>query len=356
MGTENVYQVIENHVVMLSNMKSSPYYKQFDDKIDFWENNIAQITETLELLLAVQGKWSYLESIFRGPQDISKQLPQESSVFTKINTDFKIEMERINKERNAYRALIVKGFINILQDLNKKLEYIQKNLNQFLEGKRSLFPRFYFLSNDDLLEIIGQAKDPEPIQKHIKKIFEGTNTLGINKVRSGSQMQYEITTLNSQEKEVVDLRKSVLVDPRVENWLKLLLESMREALKYIFYKFWTDNMQASKKLPERDKLLKIIRATQGQVLITCAQMAWTTEVTQALIQLEATGQVNALKKARQTYKKKVENYVELVEKPGLTLLERLKLIALITIEEHNREIVERLYQLKIQSPRHFEWL
>jgi hypothetical protein len=85
MSTENVYQVIENHVVMLSNMKSSPYYKQFDDKIDFWENNIAQITETLELLLAVQGKWSYLESIFRGQQDISKQLPQESSVFNKIN-------------------------------------------------------------------------------------------------------------------------------------------------------------------------------------------------------------------------------------------------------------------------------
>jgi dynein heavy chain len=130
-------------------------------------------------LIAVQGKWSYLESIFRGQQDISKQLPQESSVFTKINTDFKNEMERINKDRNAYRALNVKGFINILQDLNKKLEYIQKNLNQFLEGKRGLFPRFYFLSNDDLLEIIGQAKEPEPIQKHIKKIFEGTHSLGI---------------------------------------------------------------------------------------------------------------------------------------------------------------------------------
>ena len=85
-------------------------------------------------------------------------------------------------------------------------------------------------------------------------------------------------------------------------------------------------------------------------------MSWTTEVTQALIQLEATGQVNALKKARATYKKKVENYVELVEKPGLANLTRIKLIALITIEEHNREIVERLYQQKIQSPRHFEWL
>lgn len=153
--TEALYQVIEDHVVKLSNMKSSPYYKQFDDKIDMWENNIAQITETLELLLAVQGKWSYLESIFRGQQDISKQLPSESSIFTKINNDFKIEMERVNKERNAYRSLIVKGFIQILQELNRKLEHIQKNLNQFLEGKRGLFPRFYFLSNDDLLEIIG---------------------------------------------------------------------------------------------------------------------------------------------------------------------------------------------------------
>lgn len=328
-------------------MKSSPYYKQFDDKIDTWENNIAQITETLELLLAVQGKWSYLESIFRGQQDISKQLPSESSIFTKINTDFKIEMERISKERNAYRALIVKGFINILQELNRKLEHIQKNLNQFLEGKRGLFPRFYFLSNDDLLEMIGQAKDPEPIQKHIKKIFEGTNTLKYSANGPRLNKVYEITDLVSQEGEIVNLRKQVVVDARVEQWLKGLMEAMKEALKYIFFKFYSENMQGSKKLPERDKLLKIIRQTQGQVLITCAQMAWTTEVNQALLSLETSGQVNALKKARQTYKKKVENYVELVEKPGLTPLERLKLIALITIEEHNREIVERLYQQKI---------
>lgn len=64
-------------------------------------------------------------------------------------------MERINKEKNAYRSLIVKGLIPTLQDLNKKLEHIQKSLNDFLDQKRYSFPRFYFLSNDDLLEIIG---------------------------------------------------------------------------------------------------------------------------------------------------------------------------------------------------------
>lgn len=283
MSTDNLYQIIEDHVVKLSNMKSSPYYKQFDDKVDFWENNIAQITETIELLLAVQGKWSYLESIFIGTQEIFKQLPSECSIFAKVHADFKQEMERINREKNAYRALIVKGFINILTDLNRKLEHIQKNLNQYLESKRGRFPRFYFLSNDDLLEIIGQARDPEPIQKHIRKIFEGTNTLGIKTDGRGINKTHEIISLIATDKETVDLIKPVMVDNNVENWLKSLTDAMREALKSIFFKFYKDNVEGQKKLPERDKLLKIIRSTQGQILITCAQMQWTSEVTQALI-------------------------------------------------------------------------
>lgn len=69
-STENIYQLIDDHMVKLNNMKSSPYYKQFEDKIDLWETNITTVTETLELLLSVQGKWSYLESIFKGQAEI----------------------------------------------------------------------------------------------------------------------------------------------------------------------------------------------------------------------------------------------------------------------------------------------
>jgi dynein heavy chain len=87
-------------------------------------------------------------------------------------------------------------------------------------------------------------------------------------------------------------------------------------------------------------------------------MAWTTEVGAALGQLEAGAQsaVGALKKCKQNYKKKVESYIELVEKPSITKLERVKLVALIIIDEHNREIIEKLFQQRITSPRHFEWL
>jgi len=88
-------------------------------------------------------------------------------------------MERIHAEKNALRSLTKKGFLKLLEELDVKLEGIQKNLNQYLETKRVSFPRFFFLSNDDLLEIIGQSKDPTPILKHIKKIFTGIASLHI---------------------------------------------------------------------------------------------------------------------------------------------------------------------------------
>ena len=48
----------------------------------------------------------------------------------------------------------------------------QKALTDFLEAKRSAMPRFYFIGDDDLLEILGQAKNPAIIQAHLKKLFQ----------------------------------------------------------------------------------------------------------------------------------------------------------------------------------------
>lgn len=132
---------------------------------------------------------------------------------------------------------------------------------------------------------------------------------------------------------------------------------MQEQLQRIFHSFYQNTMvQLTKKLPDRDKMGTIISNTKGQVLITSAQIEWTSQMTQALIAMSEKPELNPLKKVRALYKKKTELYVECVEKPGLNYRDRQKIIALIIIEEHNREVIEKIAANKgVNSENHFEW-
>ena len=102
------------------------------------------------------------QNIFLG-EDIRKQLPRESAEFDDVNNNWKTIMHRLNKDNNALRGSQHPNMLETLNEMNLKLEEIQKSLDMYLETKRQIFPRFYFLSNDDLLEILGQSKNPEAV-------------------------------------------------------------------------------------------------------------------------------------------------------------------------------------------------
>jgi dynein heavy chain, axonemal len=113
-----------------------------------------------------------------------------------------------------------------LKECNKLLEQVQKGLSEYLETKRTSFPRFYFLSDDELLEILSQTKDPQAVQPHLRKCFEN-----IYKVKFESDMR--ISTMYSAEQEEVAFRENIYPTGNVEDWMYEIERVMRESLRII---------------------------------------------------------------------------------------------------------------------------
>uniref|UniRef100_A0A4W2CP28 AAA+ ATPase domain-containing protein n=1 Tax=Bos indicus x Bos taurus TaxID=30522 RepID=A0A4W2CP28_BOBOX len=316
-GTEEVFQALEDNQVALSTMKASRFVKAFEKDVDHWERCLSLILEVIEMVLTVQRQWMYLENIFLG-EDIRKQLPNESGLFDQVNGNWKAIMDRVNKDPNALRSTHYPGLLDTLIEMNTILEDIQKSLDMYLETKRHIFPRFYFLSNDDLLEILGQSRNPEAVQPHLKKCFDNIKLAPEPRgPPSQSPLLWALFTLAPRPSH------PVLAFP--QSWLGDVERTMRVTLRDLLRNC---RLALKKFLNKRDKWVK----------------EWAGQVSWAHLLPCLIPQVSILNK-----------YSEAI-RGNLTKIMRLKIVALVTIEVHARDVLEKLYKSGLMDVSSFDWL
>lgn len=105
-------------------------------------------------------------------EDIRKQLPVDSDRFDKIDSEFKVLMEEMSQKSNVVESTNRAGLCERLESIQKKLVLCEKALAEYLETKRLAFPRFYFVSSADLLDILSNGTQPEFVIKHLTKLFD----------------------------------------------------------------------------------------------------------------------------------------------------------------------------------------
>lgn len=110
----------------------------------------------------------------------------------------------------------------MLKKQNDDLEKIQKKLELYVESKKEIFPRFYFLSFEDLIEILSNSENKEKISLHLKTLFDGIVALEFK--------DDVIVKMYSKEKEEVELSKVVKTRTAVESWLLALADEMKSTV------------------------------------------------------------------------------------------------------------------------------
>jgi dynein heavy chain len=148
------------------------------------------------------------------------------------------------------------------------LEVVQKGLSDYLESRRILFPRFFFLSDDELLEILAQTKNVEAVQPHLKKCFENMKKLRF-------EADLTITRMYSAENEEVIFNPPVKPIGSVEYWLNTVESSMRSTICFKI----NQSLQKVELLPRKEW----IYMWPGQVSLCGGQTSWTAHVEKAII-------------------------------------------------------------------------
>ncbi|KAG8578269.1 hypothetical protein GDO81_010439 [Engystomops pustulosus] len=213
-AVDEIQVLLEDHIVKTTTMKGSPFITPFEKEILAWEAKLRLFQEILESWLKVQMAWLYLEPVF-GSEDIRSQIPVEGHKFEIVDRNWRLIMRESVKEASAMRVIAQPQMLDKLKEAELLLDDIQKGLNDYLEKKRLFFPRFFFLSNDELLEILSETKDPLRVQPHLKKCFEGIAKLTFNRKK-------EITHMESSENEKVELVMRIIPSNAkglVEKWL-----------------------------------------------------------------------------------------------------------------------------------------
>lgn len=335
-SVEEIIVQLDEHLVTTQSMQYSAHKKPYAERISRWENKLKLVYEVIEEWLQVQRQWVSLQAIFASP-DINKQLPGEGKRFQSVNKHWRLIMQQVHANPDVLSFCDNPSLLTKLEESNNLLQMVQKRLSDYLDKKRMAFARFYFLADEDLLQILSQTQDPTAVQPHLKKCFENINTLEFTD-------QTLIAAMLSEEGERIAFsHKLDPVKKNVEHWLNEVENEMKVSVK--------DHLQVAVEDYHKRPRSEWVMSWPGQCILAGSQIHFTMEVESAL---QAKGH-DGIVEYRKLVGQQIDDMVELV-RGELTEIQSIIMNALIVLDVHAREVVDRLVREKVNEPKDFAWI
>ena len=224
-GIETINIAIDDAISVLSSIRASKYVAQHRTRAEEWVKLIRQFQQSIETIDRCQSQFCYFVDVFLNP-DISRQLASDAKELSSIERTWKSFSGRAFDDPYAFKLCSTGNVVAELAIANVTMDGIRKNIEQFLETKRSAFPRLYLLSNNEFINLLSKPKDVQALIPYLPKMFTGVNNLEF--IMDGHIPSIAFVVNDVGER--VQIRP-VKYHANIEIWLQGLCESLQKTVK-----------------------------------------------------------------------------------------------------------------------------
>lgn len=223
-----LFDQCQSCLATLVSMKNSAYCKPFENTRESLEFKISDLLAILNVWVEVQSHWIYLHGVFGFNSEMKASLPLESTRFHNISLEFLSLLKRALNVDLVLDIVQIKNIKESLMKIHESLQNTKKGLFEYLDKQRDLFPRFYFVGNDDLLELLGCSSNFTLLNKHINLMFTGIDALVFDSNKTS------VLAVMSPQGEVLELSNAMtLTNLRsLADWMTQLELEIKKSVSY----------------------------------------------------------------------------------------------------------------------------
>jgi len=347
-SVEEVNAQLEESMVTLSNTLGAKYVDFIEKEVRSFYKDLQVVETLIQEWTYCQRNWMYLYNIFQS-SDIQKTIGKNVvALFNETDKAWREVMKGVHSNPNVLKQAVEKKerrklALDTIKKCNADLDQVQISLEELLQTRRTDFPRFYFLSNDELLQIMANASaDPGCVQAHLRKIFDNINRVVFDSTN-------DIERIQSGEMEEIQFKKRVKTDKGVQEWLKTLEESMKDAVKKFIEKALKDHDETE----NLNRVEWVMGEHPAQAVCVVGSIVWC-RTTEDWFEVEGDMQEN-LEIWLQDNVTNLKGLTQIVGKTDIDDRKRRAVVALITQDVHYRDIIEELIKDEVESKHDFKW-
>ncbi|EAY00841.1 Dynein heavy chain family protein [Trichomonas vaginalis G3] len=239
-NTDNLIQEINDSAITLNGMLNDRFVSGIKANVMELANMMDTILRVITEWKIFQSNWSFIGPLFQ-QNLVKKVLPNQHTRYQIIEKKWHNICVNTLQDTRIIEVCSYPTIYEDFKDFNTSIEIILSSLTSYLDMKRELVPRFYLLSNYELLRLLTTTdfsiftSELSKIMMHITRL----DSQALNANDSDSAMVQDecnfpgtkIFGIAGEDGDILNLTETVVCSGAIEEWVPELINSMKKSVR-----------------------------------------------------------------------------------------------------------------------------